>query len=114
MEHQTQQMNVDEWMDKGKALYGENVKDWKFRCTHCGEVQTGREFEAAEIEDPENKVYFSCIGRWVDDRGCDWTLGGLFKIHKREVITDNDTIPVFLFADEDPEEIESEPKSDQS
>lgn len=29
---------------------------------------------------------FSCIGRFTEDRGCNWTLGGLLQIHEVEVI----------------------------
>ncbi len=90
----------ESWLAKGKFLYGDDIKLWKFRCVSCGEVQTGQEFIDAGLEGAEGKIYFSCIGRWVKGRGCDWTLGGLLRLHKVEVDTgDGENIPVFDFAD---------------
>lgn len=58
-----------------------------------------QEFIDAGIENPEQKFYYSCIGRWVKGRGCNWTLGGLFQIHETEVVNeDGKPIPVFEFA----------------
>lgn len=48
--------------------------------------------EASGLEREEASQYigFSCIGRFNNKRtGCDWTLGGLFRIHELEVITDD-------------------------
>lgn len=71
----------------------------EFKCVQCGGIQTYNDFLEAGIETPGNIFYFSCIGRWVTSRGCNWTLGGLFRIHKLEVIKDGNIIPVFEFAD---------------
>ncbi len=58
------------------------------------------DFIENNVSEPDGKFYFSCIGRWVKDRGCDWTLGGLLQIHNTEVVTDDgDTVPVFDFAE---------------
>ena len=54
---------------------------------------------AGETEDDvEPFVGFSCVGRWTGKgsalgtdaprgEGCNWTLGGLFQLHKLVVIT---------------------------
>lgn len=78
-----------------------------FKCPVCGTVQSIASLTKAGAPPAkiENFVGFSCEGRfsnagpWPSDkrkgrafdarravRGCDWTLGGLFRIHNLEVI----------------------------
>lgn len=58
-------------------------------CVQCGTVQSRQDFVDAgvfpTVEEAQSQWGFSCIGRSVAGRGCDWTLGGLFHIHKLEV-----------------------------
>lgn len=90
----------DEWLKEGENRFGADRREWKFKCPQCGGIQSAQDFIDAGVESPESKFYFSCIGRWVDGRGCDWTLGGLFQIHEAEVITnDGEICPVFEFAE---------------
>ncbi|ATC34079.1 hypothetical protein CA606_18055 [Caulobacter vibrioides] len=70
------------------------------KCPICGTVQNMQSLltaGAGETEDQvERYIGFSCVGRWTNagphkrgeppGRGCDWTLGGLFKLHKLEVV----------------------------
>ncbi len=89
-----------EWENLGIKLFGEKRRNWKFKCVSCGEIQSGEDFIKAKVKDPQLYPHFSCIGRFVKGRGCDWTLGGLLTIQKLEVITeDGKTTPVFEFAD---------------
>lgn len=71
-----------------------------FRCPMCGTVQGIADFTKAGVdtEDVGKYVGFSCIGRFTgaggprakpDGKPCNWTLGGLFRTHKLEVITDD-------------------------
>ncbi len=74
--------------------------DIAFRCPICGTVQSMRSLLSAgagkTIDDVEKFIGFSCVGRWNDAgpfkkkgpaaHGCDWTLGGLFRLHTLEVI----------------------------
>lgn len=74
-----------------------------FRCPMCGTVQCANDLLAAgagaSFEDVEKYIGFSCVGRFTGagqhvagtdpGRGCNWTLGGLFQIHKLEVVTDD-------------------------
>jgi hypothetical protein len=85
-------INLAEWQAEGVEKFGEDMHQWRFKCPVCEETQSFREFVNARIENPDAKFYFSCIGRWVKDRGCDWTLGGLFRIHKTEVIDPEGTV----------------------
>lgn len=87
------------WLAKAEELFGKDPKNWKFRCVRCGHVQSIQDFIDNKIPMPHVKVYHSCIGRWVKDVGCDWTLGGLIQIHEVEVIIPGGNhIPVFDFS----------------
>lgn len=84
-------------------------------CPACGGVQSGRDFiDAGETEWETIETYlgFSCVGRFMKagpppkdkapENRCNWTLGGLFKIHELEVLIDENgkTVrhPRFLLA----------------
>jgi hypothetical protein len=90
-----------DWFAEGTRLFGPNLRNWRFRCPRCGGVQTGQDFVDAGLtpEQAATRAYFSCIGRVVRGRGCDWSLGGLLRIHEVEVLdpTDGSTVPVFDF-----------------
>ena len=98
----------EEWMLEGKKLFGDNSYKWKFRCPKCGNVQSMQDLIKAGLFDADTRVYSSCIGR-PSSCGvrikCGWTLGGLFQLHKTEVLKENgEKTPVFEFANA--EEIE--------
>jgi hypothetical protein len=94
-----------EWLEEGKRLFGDDRKDWKFVCVNCGTPQSARDFvEKGKDRDKMIKlvnsgvVGFSCIGRYIDGVGCDWSLGGFLTIHKVEVQTDEgELVPAFEF-----------------
>jgi hypothetical protein len=104
-------MTRPEWLKKGKDLFGEDFRDWKFVCPICGTIQSARDFFAAGVEAEKVSSYlgFSCIGRFTkagpykkegpQQKGCDWTLGGLFHLHRVEVTDEEGKVhPVFEFA----------------
>ena len=97
-------MTRDAWLARGRELYGEDMRQWKFRCVACGHVQSHKLAEARDpnIGDTSRWIAFSCEGRRNSKVGCDWTLGGLFKIHKLTVLDGERSVPCFEFAD-DPE-----------
>ena len=100
MSEERRRISHQEWTDEGKRRFGDDFRKWRFKCAQCGGVQTIDDFIEAKVANPGDYVYFSCIGRWVDDRGCDWTLGGLLHIHTLEVeTTDGKIIMCFEFAD---------------
>jgi hypothetical protein len=83
------------------AAQGVGHRDYAFRCANCGTVQSMNSLVAAGVSKDKVDLYiaFSCEGRWNKARGCDWTLGGLFKIHNLEVITpDGERHPRFEIA----------------
>lgn len=91
-----------------------------FKCVICGTVQSMASLIKAgcKPEQAENCIGFSCEGRFSDAgpwpseksrskasierrkvRGCDWTLGGFFKLHKLSVICeDGKESPTFEIA----------------
>lgn len=72
-----------------------------FICPMCGTVQSGDDLIKAgagkDFDEIEKYLGFSCVGRWTGagpppkdktlGKGCNWTLGGLFALHKLEVVT---------------------------
>lgn len=71
-----------------------------FRCPMCGTLQSGVDLVAAgagaDFQAVERYLAFSCIGRFTgaesprrkpDGSPCNWTLGGLLRTHKLEVVT---------------------------
>lgn len=76
------------------------TEDLAFICPVCRTIQSGRDLIAAgagnTFDDVERYVGFSCVGRFTDagphrrgtppGKGCDWTLGGFFKVHRLEVV----------------------------
>jgi len=105
-------MTRDEWIALGRKLYGEDMRKWKFRCVQCGNVQSHESVTERnpEIRNTSNWIFFSCEGRKTEGVGCDWTLGGLFKIHRLEVFDDQKSenphpVPCFEFAD-DPDAVQ--------
>lgn len=94
---QTQAERVAEMEKRGNW----NKRLCKFKCPHCWGTQTIQDFIDHWVENWESKFFYSCIGRYVANRGCNWTLWGLFKIHTKEIITDDwEIVPVFEFFDE--------------
>lgn len=93
--------------------------DFAFKCPQCSAVQSARDLIAAgageTFEEVEKYLGFSCVGRWTgagsprrpaDGRPCNWTLGGLFRVHELEVETpDGEKHP--LFAPATPEEAQA-------
>lgn len=91
-------IEYDDWIAQLTERFGEDSKKWAFKCPHCGHVQTGQDFIDSGIGEHKDQVYFNCIGRYIEGKGCDWTLGGLMKIHKVSVVKDAMVFPVFEIA----------------
>ena len=96
-------ISVEEFHSEIKAQGAAAKEDITFRCPVCGTLQSARDLIAAgageAFDDVEKFLAFSCVGRWTGagphrkdappGKGCDWTLGGLFQLHKLEVVTDD-------------------------
>lgn len=70
------------------------------RCPMCGTLQNGLDFISAgageDWSDVARYVGVDCVGRFIgagsprkepDGKPCNWSLGGLFKIHRMVVVT---------------------------
>lgn len=110
---ETKVYQLDEWRAEAVKRFGPDSKNWKYKCSNCGHEQTINDFIKAGIKEPENKVFYSCIGRWTGAEGtinnekspCNYTLGGLFKITNVSVIDEEGKKHwVFDFAEPDKKE----------
>jgi len=87
-------------------LQGVPKEHYAFQCPRCGAIQSAVDLIKAgagsNFDEVEKYIGFSCVGRWTKDRGCNWTLGGLFQIHSLEVVTpDGVHHPLFELASPD-------------
>lgn len=95
------QITVVEFHDAVKAQ-GVPREDVAFICPLCAFVQSSRDLIAAgageNFDAVQKYLGFSCVGRFTgaesprpesDGNPCNWTLGGLFRLHKLEVITED-------------------------
>lgn len=95
-------ITYEEWETEAKSLFGDvKPRFWKFVCSNCGHVQSGWEMMKMYPDKGDyikNSVFMSCEGR-LGGEGCDWSLGGLFQIHKTEVLSPETGryVPVFEF-----------------
>ena len=110
----------DEFLAECKQRFGPRARDWKFVCPACGTVQSVEQLADAVIasggtkDDVHGYIAFSCIGRFTKqgdagisaknkgkpwDKGCNWTLGGLLRIHTLEVLIDGKARPTFELAE---------------
>ena len=114
-----EQITVKVFRRRCKAQGASAREHVAFVCVVCGTVQSMASLmkAGASPERVESLVGFSCEGRLTNAgswpragdrsvkaskrrkiRGCDWTLGGLFKIHQLEVVDDDKPHPRFTFA----------------
>jgi len=92
-------MQSKEWIADGEKRFGIDKKKWKFVCPNCGNIQCCEDFIKLGVNEPQNYVFFSCIGRFIPEskgtiftkgkKPCTYTNGGLFDLSKLK-ITDDD------------------------
>ena len=85
------------------ALKSQNVdmNDATVQCPKCKTLQSISDLlnsGACKNVDEAMKYFgFSCIGRYDNKKGCDWTLGGLFQFHELEILYPDGSIgPRFI------------------
>lgn len=103
------ELSLDDYRAEIKAQ-GVDKEDYAFICPACSTVQSARWLIKAgagkDFEEVEGYLGFSCVGRFTgagdkreEGKGCNWTCGGLFQIHKLTVITpDGEKHPRFEIA----------------
>ena len=94
------EMTLDDFISLAKSQ-GVPREKVTFQCPICKTLQSADDLVAAgagqNFEDVEKYLAFSCVGRFDGTKGCDWSLGGLFKLHKLEVVTpDGEHHPRFM------------------
>ena len=113
-------ISQDEFLAEAKARFGDKARNWKFVCPACGTMQSVQQLQDAVVasggtkDDVHRYIAFSCIGRFNNqgdagisaknkgqpwDKGCNWTLGGLLRIHTLEVLIDGKPRPTFELAE---------------
>jgi len=96
-------ITVQKFVAEAKRRFGEKPALWKVKCPRCGTPQTAEDFrEYTDLDDATiaTQIGYSCIGRHTEEMGCDWTLGGLFRIHELEIIDpEGNPHPHFELAD---------------
>lgn len=94
-------LSYEDWIKKAKELFGKDSYNWRFKCASCGHIQSINSMlehnPLLKAKDFENSIYFNCEGRTNEGYGCDWSLGGLFHVHKLEVEFNGKNVPVFEF-----------------
>lgn len=102
---QIKKVNVKDWEKEGIELFGEDRKDWKFKCPNCGMIQSvnGLNEKYSALEGYFYATIFCrCLG-WIDPEvGCQLNLdekGGTAGVIL--VIDDEEghrEVPIFDFA----------------
>ena len=97
-------MTIENFRKEAIKRFGDDAREWEFICPNCKTKQRFLDFVDAGV--PEDTISgfvgFSCIGRIDENKGCDWTLGGLIQIHELEIIVeDGSHHPHFDLAEKD-------------
>lgn len=97
----------EEWFEKGKELFGEDMTEWKFKCPVCGHIQIVKDFKKYKDKGANpNDAFSMCIGRYsggrdaFEDNGegpCNYAAYGLLPLG--EVNVDGINYPIFAFAE---------------
>ena len=103
-------IKLDEFRARIKAQDVPDRTHAAFKCPMCKTVQSIKSFTCAGVdaETAEKYIGFSCVGsvtgaegprKAPDGKPCNWTLGGLFRLHELEVIDDEgNALPFFEVA----------------
>lgn len=99
-----------EWINRGRELFGENIKRWKFVCPICRNVASGEDFFKLGID--FNFAYQHCIGRHQANsysamelkeglKPCDYAAYGLFQLAPVRVLINGEWEHAFAFEGDD-------------
>jgi len=103
-------ITAEEWLAKGKELFGDNMLNWRFVCPGCGHVQTPQDFQPFQEQGATpDSARNECIGRytggksWLRDNlqkyngPCDYAGYGLFSISPVVVLDGAEKVHSFAF-----------------
>ena len=96
------QVTIPEFHAELRAQGVSSREHLAFRCPLCKTLQSARDLIDAgagkTFDEVESSLGFACVGRFTgagsprkkpDGKPCNWTLGGLFRLHELEVIDEN-------------------------
>ena len=102
----------DEWLAKGKELFGDDYFKWRFVCPGCGHIQAVEDFRQYKDQGAgPNSATCECIGRYSDGKSwtndnprknggpCDYAGYGLLRISPVTVMDGEKVIRSFAFAE---------------
>ena len=92
-------LSLDEWLRAAKELYGEDQLEWEFVCPACGNVQKGRDFEAAGKM--KEYAHFCCLGRYIELAGkktCNYICCGRLELAPIKIFFGPITSSSFAFS----------------
>lgn len=109
---EVEKISLDEFRARLDAQAVSSRRHKAFKCPMCATVQSMQSLISAgagpDEAGVEKYIGFSCVGRFTgagsprkkpDGKPCNWTLGGLFRLHKLEVLTpDGEAHPHFEVA----------------
>jgi len=96
-------LTIEQWKEKGKELFGDDMKYWEFKCSNCGHVQSVKSVlihnNSLDVEKIKEWITCNCEGRYTEGIGCNWSLFGLLHNHTLEVIYNGKNVPCFEFVE---------------
>lgn len=113
-------MTENEWLEKGKSLFGDDFLQWKFKCPICGNIQKPEDFKHFKNNGATpDSARSECIGRYMPKEKvttafgnknkkvkspCDYASYGLLRFgHKITLNNGEETFafPFFIEKDDD-------------
>lgn len=107
------EMTEEEWLAKGRELFGDDMYKWKFVCPGCGHVQMAEDFKPYKEQGASpDSARCECIGRYSGGRDwmrgkdgepgpCNYAAYGLLQISPVHVLSEGKIKQSFAFAEED-------------
>ena len=102
-------MTKEEWLEKGKQLFGDDLFSWKFVCPNCGHIQSVEDFRQYKEQGANpNTAFQCCIGRFMERKvgelgdgksPCNYAAYGLIRLAPIIVVDGEEETQAFAFAE---------------
>lgn len=100
-------LTKEEWLARGKHLFGEDITKWRFVCPGCGHIQSVEDFRQYKERGAQpDSARKECIGRYYGGRSwafgkagspCDYAGYGLMNICPVKVVDGKEEFWCFAF-----------------
>lgn len=98
----------EDWLARGRKLFGEDMYKWRFKCPACGRTQSAEDFRRFKGKGATpSDAYQDCLGRWDHSLGCDWAAYGLLRGPDFVRVGEDQETPIFPF--DEPKAVTYEP-----